>query len=347
MRNIAELRDTAPQACEAGAGRPGQGSDSGLTAGLYLLAATAIWGAIFPVAKHVLPHVDAFGLTLTRYGAPVLVMYLILFLREGAAALWPSGRALATFLLGTAGFAGFGLLVFTGLEHSTPSHGAILVALMPLLTAIITSVESRRLPPRHTLASIALALGGVALVVSGGDLRAMVASRSVAGDGMILLGVLCWVFYTLGARAFPRWSPLRYSTLTMGLGVVGVLLASLLALAAGVARIPAMADLTAVAPELVFIAVVSVLAVFGWNEGVRRLGPVNGALFINFVPISAFALQAAMGQPLGGWELAGGALVIAALLFNNLGLRVLARQAAAPAPAAAGTPGRSLAACNS
>ncbi len=142
--------------------------------------------------------------------------------------------------------------------------------------------------------------------------------------------MLCWVWYTLGGRAFPAWSPLRYSTLTMGLGMVGVLAASALGLAVGIARIPSVADVSAVAPELIFIAIVSVLAVFGWNEGVRRLGPVNGALFINFVPVSAFALQAAMGQALGAWELAGGALVIVALVFNNLAQR---RYAATPAPA--------------
>lgn len=317
-------------------------SSSVLTASLYLLAATTVWGVLFPVAKHVLPYVDAFGLTLIRYGVPALVMYPVLYLKEGADALWPRGQVLKAFLFGVSGFAGFSLLVFTGLKQSTPSHGAILVALMPLLTAIITAIESRRLPPRYTLAGIAIALGGVALVVSGGDFRAMFASHSAAGDAMILGGVLCWVVYTLGGRSFPDWSPLRYSTVTMGLGMLGVLGISLVALRAGVTRIPTAADLSAVAPDLVFIAVVSVLAVFAWNEGVRRLGPVNGALFINFVPLSAFALQAAMGNPVSRWELGGGALVIFALLFNNVMQRggVAARRrlpASAPSLAACKT----------
>jgi drug/metabolite transporter (DMT)-like permease len=309
-----------------------------LTASVYLLAATGVWGVLFPVAKRVLPHVDAFGLTLIRYGLPMLVMLPVLVLKEGAASLSFDGRALRAFLYGTTGFAGFSLLAFTGLKHTTPSHGAILVALMPLLTAIITAVGSRRLPPPYTLAGIAMALAGVALVVAGGDFHALFASTSLGGDAMILGGVLSWVIYTLGGRSFPDWSPLRYSTLTMGLGMLGVLAITLVALDAGVAATPTAADLAAVAPELVFIAVVSVLAVFAWNEGVRRLGPVNGALFINFVPISAFALQAALGEPVTRWELAGGALVIAALLFNNL----MQRRAAATVSG-----GRVLAACRS
>ena len=27
-----------------------------------------------------------------------------------------------------------------------------------------------------------------------------------------------------------------------------------------------------------------------WNEGVRRIGPANGALFLNLVPIISFAI---------------------------------------------------------
>lgn len=317
----------------------GPATASLLTASFYLLAATAVWGVLFPVAKRVLPHVDAFGLTLIRYGLPMLVMVPVLVLKEGAAVLSTDGRALRAFLLGTTGFAGFSLLAFTGLKQTTPSHGAILVALMPLLTALITAVQSRRLPPPYTLAGIAIALAGVALVVSEGDFGALLTSQSVGGDAMILGGVLSWVIYTLGGRSFPNWSPLRYSTLTMGLGMLGVLAITLVALPAGVATMPTASGLAAVAPELVFIAIVSVLAVFAWNEGVRRLGPVNGALFINFVPISAFALQAALGEPVTHWELAGGALVITALVLNNL----MQRRAVAPVPLR----GPALAACKS
>lgn len=305
------------------------------TACLYLLVATTIWGVMFPLAKRVLPHVDAFGLTLIRYGLAAVAMYPVLYAREGAAAVWPRGQMLKAFLYGTAGFAGFSLLAFTGLKQSSPAHGAILAALMPLITAIITAVQARRLPSQHTLAGIGLALCGVGLVVSDGDLAAMLASRSAGGDAMILGGVLCWVIYTLGARSFPGWSLLRYSTVTMGLGMFGVLLVSLAALAAGLTRVPAAADLATVAPELVFIALVSVPAVFGWNEGVRRLGAVNGALFINFVPISALALQAAMGEVVDGWEIAGGALVIFALVLNNLMQRRLAAAAMPTVPRAA------------
>ncbi len=283
-----------------------------------MLLAAVSWGGMFPVAKATLHFVDPFFLTLIRYGITAVLMLAILWRVEGRTALRPEGRGAALFLFGDAGFCGFGLFVFTGLRASTPAHGAILVALMPLLTALIAAGLSRTLPARHTGVGIGIALLGVALVVSNGEPAALFASTSLGADALILLGVFSWVVYTLGARRFAGWSPLRYSTLTVVYGVIGIALCTALAMLAGIAHVPEAGALTNTLPHFFYIVVfASVIAVLGWNEGVRRIGPVNGVLFINFVPITAFLIQAGQGQPVSHWELAGATLVIVALLLNN------------------------------
>jgi drug/metabolite transporter (DMT)-like permease len=303
---------------------------------LFMLAAAVSWGGMFPVAKATLAHIDAFYMTSLRYGITAIIMVAILWAKEGRPALNASGRIGELLLFGTAGFSGFGLFVFTGLRASTPAHGAILVALMPLLTALLNAALSRTLPKWPTMGSIALALGGVALVVSDGHPAALLASESAAADLMILAGVLCWVIYTLGARRFPGWSPLRYSSLTVLWGVPSILGFTAIAEGLGFAHLPSAGTVMDVAPHLAYIVVfASVVAVLGWNAGVQRLGAVNGVLFINFVPISAFAIQALRGSPLSAAEILGGVLVVLALLLNNLlqrGLPVPAWRAPRPAP---------------
>ena len=168
-------------------------SASRLTGSLYMLAAAVFWGGMFPVAKALLQFVDPFSLTLIRYAATFIVMVLILWAAEGASALRAEGRGWSLFLYGSLGFCGFGLLVFSGLRASTPAHAAILVALMPMITAVITSLVSRRMPPGTTQASIAIALLGVALVVSNGHPATLLQSRSLGADAMILFGVVSWV----------------------------------------------------------------------------------------------------------------------------------------------------------
>lgn len=290
-----------------------------LSGALYMLLAAVFWGGLFPVAKLMLGQVDPFSLTSLRYGITAVLMLALLWRSEGRAALSAAGRQGELLLFGSAGFAGFSLLVFSGLRSSTPAHGAILAALMPLLTAVLQAAISRRLPPLHTLASVALALFGVAMVVSNGHPASVFASASVGSDLLILAGVLCWVIYTLGARRFAGWSPLRYTSLSVLYGLPAIFGCTLLAYAVGLGHWPQSSTLLQLWPQLLYTVVLaSVVAVLGWNAGVQRLGPLNGVLFINFVPISAFAIQVAQGHPLGQAELFGGGLVVFALLLNNL-----------------------------
>ena len=68
------------------------------------------------------------------------------------------------------------------------------------------------------------------------------------------------------------------------------------------------------------------VAVLAWNEGVRRIGPANGALFLNLVPVISFAIAITIqGYDPNGWELLGAALTIAALVYANLRGRAPAR----------------------
>ncbi|MBV1788051.1 hypothetical protein KQ940_08285 [Marinobacterium sp. D7] len=64
-----------------------------------------------------------------------------------------------------------------------------------------------------------------------------------------------------------------------------------------------------------------VVAVLSWNSGIRKIGPVNGVLFINFVPITAFSIGLAQGRAFSSAEIFGASLVILALVSNNLYLR--------------------------
>jgi drug/metabolite transporter (DMT)-like permease len=294
-------------------------SPSRFTGSFFLLAAAIFWGGMFPVAKALLQFVDPYFLTLIRYGVTLTVMVAILWVAEGAGSLRAEGRGWTLFLYGCIGFCGFGFLVFNGLRASTPAHGAILVALMPMITAVITSLTSRKMPVAATQASIAIALLGVAMVVSNGHPAALLQSRSLGADAMILLGVVSWVVYTLGAKRFAGWSPLRYTTLTVAYGLVGIAICTAIASAAGLAHAPSAGEVREAAPLLFYVIVFgTVLAVLAWNEGVRRVGPVNGILFINFVPVTAFLIQALQGRAIHPVELAGAVLVASALLLNNV-----------------------------
>jgi len=303
-------------------------------AGLLLLAATA-WGGLFPVAMLTLPVLDPFYMTAIRYGITAVILAVLLASVEGWQALKVDRRAPRAALLGTTGFAGLGLLVFVGLQHSRPEHGAIIMATQPLIAAVAAWLLRGVRPARATLAFLGVALAGVLLVVTKGKLTGLFDEGTGFGDLLMFLGAISWVVYSMGAADFPSWSPLRYTALTCVLSLPAIFGATALATATGYISMPSAADIASVGWQLAYIiGIASVLGVLSWNAGNKIVGVTNGMLFINFVPVTVFAIRIAQGHRFQPIEFVGAALVIGALIANN----VVLRQAAMPAkPASNGT----------
>jgi len=290
-----------------------------LRGGAMLAAAAMAWGGMFPVVKPLMHSIDPFGLTLVRYGLAAPVFLALLWAAEGRHAFATEGQALRLWWSGTLGFAGFGLFAFVGLESTRPEHAAVIPALLPLISVVVISARQQAWPSARAILAIAVGLGGVALVVTHGDPWALLTGGAGRGEALVLAGATCWVFYTLGAAAFPGWSGLRYTAMTCVLGLVSIAGAEALALASGLAALPRADALAAAVPSLGYMVVVaSVLAVLGWNGGIREIGAARGVLFINLVPVTAFAIAVVGGRVPEAAELAGVALVVAALLLNSL-----------------------------
>jgi drug/metabolite transporter (DMT)-like permease len=293
---------------------------------LALLLAAVLWGGMFPVAKAALVTLDAFWLTLVRYGSGALLFVALLAAIEGCVVLRFESRILALWIYGTAGFAGFSILAFLGLAHSQPEHGAIILALMPLLGVLVNAVWRGVRPTPGNIAAIALALGGVVLVITKGHLAALTQGGEALADLSILAGALCWVIYTIGAQDFPGWSPLRYTALSCLMAVPSIAAITLLATLAGMAHVPSTAMLTGLAGELIYLIMFAgVVAVLAWNMGIKRVG-ASGVLFINFVPVTALIIGWFQGHRLSAAEFTGALIVMAALVLGNLGRRPVVRE---------------------
>jgi len=313
-------------------------------AAAMLLVAGVVWGGMFPVAASALPALDAFYLTAIRYSVTALLFLTILIGVEGVPSLRLEGRGTLAAMLGATGFAGFGLFSFVGLGFTRPEHGAIVMALQPLIAVLINWGKSRVRPSAVTLAAVATAFFGVLLVITGGRIGGLLSNGGARGDFLILLGAVSWVVYTMGATSFPTWSPLRYTTLTCALSVPAILAATLAATFVGYSHVPTAATLANLGAQFAYIiALASVVAVLAWNAGIRALGASNGVLFINVVPVTALVIGSAQGHDLGAGEIIGAGLVIGALFANSLFARTgqAKRASAVPAEPAALSPCRS------
>lgn len=289
---------------------------------LFATTTAVVWGGQFVVGKSALESIDAFPLSTVRYAVAAALWLIVLAVLEGPRSLRLDGRGWRLFWLGSLGFAGFNLLAYTGLAHARPESASLIVALGPLLTALVLWQRTRVRPSRATFALLGVALLGVALVVSEGHPATIFEGAVGWGDGLVLAGVFSFVLYTLGAAEFPTLSPLRYTALTAGLGWLTIAGATAVAVATGLSSWPSGDQLWSVTPQIAYLAIPGAfVAVLTWNAAVGTLGPQNAVLFSNLIPVTTFAIEIVRGYRPNAVELAGAALTIGALVANNLLLR--------------------------
>ena len=291
---------------------------------LFCLVATVSWGCMFPVMTSALTQMDPFNFTAIRYTIAAIPFAVLLLAREGKGAFNLKGeRHLLAWLFGTAGFAGFGFLMFLGQQLAGPTgalSAAIMTATMPLLALAVNWVMRGVRPPLYSIGFILLAFVGVVLVITKGNpLGAFDQAQSYIVDITLFVGALCWVIYTSGASFFPTWSPYRYTAMTTLLGLVSMYAINVVLIELRYILVPSSGQAWTIMPQFLYMSLVAgAIGVLSWNMGNKIITPVNGVLFINVVPVAAFAVSALSGIVPTPVQLAGAAITVAALVMNNL-----------------------------
>jgi hypothetical protein len=125
------------------------------------------------------------------------------------------------------------------------------------------------------------------------------------------------------------------------LGVPSVLAINAALYLSGVIPVPSAADFRFIAPHVAYMSMIAgFVGVLCWNLGNRILTPLNGTLFMDVVPITAFLLSTTQGVVPVGAQIVGACITGTALIFNNIFMRqrliagVAATQAVKVAPRA-------------
>ncbi|EKE80630.1 DMT family transporter [Idiomarina xiamenensis] len=297
---------------------------------LMLFICAFFWGSTFPVAKFVLNEMDGLSLAIWRFviAASLLALYM-LYRRERITRLSLAQWALV-IVAGVVGIGAFNWALFTGLTQTAATNGALIMALSPLVTNLLVAIIQKRWLTLPQGLGIALALLGVLLVITDGQLQRLLQLQFNHGDQLVILGMLAWSAYTVCSQYISRWLALLPFTLLSMLAGCGALLLMSLAQSAS-HPVAALANLswTATAGVLYVSIFATVLGYLLWLNGVKVLGPATASLFFNLVPVFSALTALLLGQPLTAIQLLGMVIVLSGLMLAPLWQRLRRRRATA------------------
>jgi drug/metabolite transporter (DMT)-like permease len=283
----------------------------GWAASLALVAAALLFGSTFLVVQDAVESVEPLPFLTVRFAIGTAAL-APLALRRGTTDLRTPGLLKAGALAGVALTAGY-VLQTIGLQYTTSSVSAFLTYLLVVFVPLIVAVRTRRLPPWPTVAGVAIAVGGLALLGGGPDVG--------AGRGELLtLGcALAFAVHLLVlADAAPRLPVAALSAVQFAV-VAGVLVVP--GVLAGGYRFDAGAWAAAVYTGVAVTAVG--LGLQAWGQ--RRVSATRAAILLLIEPVSAAVLGFAAGERLGMAGGAGAALILAGILVSELAVPVAPR----------------------
>lgn len=279
-----------------------------------LVAVPAIWGGTFVAGKHVVSVFTPLMGSFTRYVVACLALLVAAFVLEGGLPRLTRRQWLATFLLGALGVFAYNLFFMGALDRLPASRAALIIALNPVLTISISAFVLNEHLSRRRWLGVALALFGVWIVISRGDLASIAATTVGVGELLMFGAVLSWALYTvLGRKVLGGLTPLAATNYA---ALWGTLLLGLVAA-------PDLGGLRAgqfdgrMTLSLLYLGVLGTAVAFVWYyTSIKKLGASITSIFNNLVPVFGVAIAVlVLGEPLLPSMLIGGAVAICGVML--------------------------------
>jgi len=276
--------------------------------------AAVLLGASVVAVRVAVREVPPLSLAVLRFGQGWLLLAVALLAFAPGQLRVARRRLPLLALLGAVFFAAFPVTFNTGLRFTEASRGALMLATMPIWSAVLGRVVGERLG-RRQLAGVGLSVLGIGLAFAepgstGGG------GAALAGDGLLLVaGLLGAVYGLLAKRALAVDAPATVTSYAMLFGTLLLLPAALVE-----GLVPALGRL-----DGRLLAVVAFLGVPGgaiafllWTWALSRLTPTRVAVYVNLNPIVAAVLGVLLlAERRSGLFLLGFVAVVGGVLLVN------------------------------
>ena len=277
-----------------------------------MLVVALIWGGHFSVSKFARGQISPLTFSGLRFAVASLLLALIAR-RLRVMKLLPKRTFWALAGLGVLGNTLYQAVFMTGLSLTTATNSAMIVAILPVVVALLGALWGVERATRAMWVGVVLGTAGVGLVVMARGVQ--FSAASVRGDLLVLVAIVLWACFTVGVRQVGAGvDALQITTITTIAGMPGLVLLG----------IPGLLhqDWSAVSGKtwgaLAYSALLAlVVAYVLYNRAVQGIGTARTAIYNCLVPLVAMVVAwFTLGEVPAGIQFAGVALVIGGVLIS-------------------------------
>lgn len=279
-----------------------------------MLGVALIWGINIPLMKIGLEQVDVFVFNAVRLAisAAVLVLFAIWERRSGIRPQ-PGLRFRQVVVYAVFVSAMYQLTFLMGIAKTTSGNTALIIATVPMWTALMARVFLGEQLLRLAWIGLAIALTGTVIVaLQKGDVTA--GSEHLLGNVIVLLSALLWSGGTVYSRPMLQYiSPMQLAAIATAMALP---VHCLFGWGGYQSSLPALSSWS-LWLIIVYSGVLSSgLAQPMWSYGVRHAGAAHAAINQNLIPVVAIvAAWLSRGETPTIAQLCGGTMILGGLIM--------------------------------
>ena len=271
------------------------------------------WGSAFVSGRILTATFHPFNVGLMRFGIASLVLIPFLFYKKPNFYKINFIQFLKVLVLALTGVFSYNYFFFTGLQYLEAGRSSVIIAMNPAITFFLAALFLGERLTIKKLTGILLAILGVLVVVSRGNLFFLFSEGFGNGELYLFGAVFSWVSYTILGKVFlKKLTSLEATTWACFLGTFILLPFAL--------KSNFTSELALLEPRhLLHIANIGILTTcvgFIWYyDGIKKIGAAAASSFINLVPIVGIFTGAVFLSENVGFSLVFGSILVICGVF--------------------------------
>lgn len=290
--------------------------DRPVVACVLITLACLFWASVFVLGRGTRDTIPPMALTVLRHVVSIAV--LLPFAWGPLRSQWRLALKALPWItvLGIMAIGLFPALLLLALGRTTALNGSLINSVQPVMTMALAYLVYREPAGARQVLGIAASLGGVLVIITGGNPLAIGTIGLNVGDLVIVLCLFLWSLYSIGLRHIP---PVLHPNI-LALGVIACGLpfsVPFFVIEASAGHLPSM-DWPTAATIVYFGVFPSALALLFWNRGVAALGPNRSGVFIHLIPVfGALMAIGLLGEEPRGFHAIGIAFVVVGIALTT------------------------------